>query len=180
MASLSADIGSRASALETIVANDYIDLLNSLPIIKLLHAKWVRGARGHYFLHLALFCVCLVFHALLCQHRRQGLADVFAYGSRESVLKRAVQSAAMCRSPYASTAFAPNGSTVVTKVRLFLTQDRGGGAGEWGGSKVWGEVPLGRGLIFRLRFSALFSFCLCGSGASWAGGPAALCGSLAF
>ena len=110
------EVSSRASALEAIVANDYIDLLNSLPIVKLLHAKWVRGARGHYFGQLALFCTCLVFHALLCQHRRQGLVDVFFNGARESALKEAIQSPAMCRSPYVGTSTAPNGSLITTTV----------------------------------------------------------------
>ena len=103
------------------MANDYNDLLNSLPIIKLLHAKWVRGARGHYFGQLALFCVCLVFHALLCQHRRQGLAEVFALGTRQAVLKQAIRSAAMCQSPYLGTSLAPNGSVAVTKASQKLT-----------------------------------------------------------
>ena len=111
-----ADVISRASALEVIVSNDYIELLNSVPVIKLLHAKWVRGARGHYFGQLALFCAALVFHALLCQHRRQGLVDVFSYGARESLLKEPIQSAAMCKLPYLGKSLAPNGSTVLTKV----------------------------------------------------------------
>ena len=111
-----ADVSSRASALEAIVTNDYIDLLNSLPVVKLLHAKWVRGARGHYFGQLALFCMALVLHALLCQHRRQGVADVFIHGSRETVLKAQIQSAAMCRAPYLAASIAPNGSAIVTKV----------------------------------------------------------------
>ena len=81
------DVSLRASALETIVANNYIDLLNSLPVIKLLHAKWDRGARGHYFGQLGLFCACLVFHALLCQHRRQGISDTFWHDHRDPVLK---------------------------------------------------------------------------------------------
>ena len=111
-----AEVSSRASALEAIVANDYIDLLNSLPIVKLLHAKWVRGARGHYFGQLALFCTCLVFHALLCQHRRQGVADVFANGARETVLKEQIHSAEACKAPYVGKSIAPNGSTILTKV----------------------------------------------------------------
>ena len=99
-----------------IVSNDYSELLNSVPIIKLLHAKWVRGARGHYFGHLALFCTALVFHALLCQHRRQGIVDVFNYGAHETLLKEQIQSAAMCRMPYLGESIAPNGTTILTKV----------------------------------------------------------------
>ena len=95
--SLTTDVSSRASALEAIVANDYIDLLNSLPVIKLLHAKWERGARGHYFGQLALFVSCLIFHTLLCQHRRQGLVDSFKNGHRPPVLKQDIQAPSTCR-----------------------------------------------------------------------------------
>ena len=93
----SSELSAGASALETIVANDYIDLLNSLPVIKLLHAKWERGARGHYFGQLALFVSCLIFHTLLCQHRRQGLVDSFKNGHRPPVLKQDIQAPSMCR-----------------------------------------------------------------------------------
>ena len=108
-------MSSRASALEAIVSNDYIDLLNSLPIVKLLHAKWERGARGHYFGQLALFCACLVFHALLCQHRRQGIIDSFWHDHREPVLKERIQSAAMCKGMF-SVAL-DNGTEIEALVR---------------------------------------------------------------
>ena len=97
------------------MANDYIDLLNSLPVIKLLHAKWERGARGHYFGQLGLFLVCLVFHALLCQHRRQGIIDSFLNDHRPPVLKEEIHSAAMCKGIF-SEAF-PNGTEIMTLVR---------------------------------------------------------------
>ena len=119
------DVSSRASALEAIVSNDYIELLNSVPVVKLLHAKWVRGARGHYFGQLALFCACLVFHALLCLNRRHGLADVHSSGPPDAVLKEPIQSAAMCRPPYVGTSIAPNGSTVLTKVGRARTREAG-------------------------------------------------------
>ena len=105
-------MSSRASALEAIVANDYIDLLNSLPIVKLLHAKWVRGARGHYFGQLALFCTCLVFHALLCQHRRQGVVDTFLNGARHTVLKVEIQAPELCMAPFVGASLARNGSMI--------------------------------------------------------------------
>ena len=108
-------MSSRASALEAIVSNDYIDLLNSLPIVKLLHAKWERGARGHYFGQLALFCACLVFHALLCQHRRQGIIDSFWHDHREPVLKERIQSAALCKGMF-SVAL-DNGTEIEALVR---------------------------------------------------------------
>ena len=111
-----ANDSSRASALEAIVSSDYIDLLNSSPIVKLLHAKWVRGARGHYIGQLGLFCACLVFHTLLCQHRRQGLVDVFRNGNHEALLKDRIQSPAVCRPPYLGTSIAANGSTILTLV----------------------------------------------------------------
>ena len=94
---------SSASALETIVANDYINMLNSPPIIQLLHAKWVRGARGHYFGQLFLFCTGLVLQALLCQHQWQTLASVIAGDPVVSVLKIVLQTAAHCQPPFVET-----------------------------------------------------------------------------
>ena len=108
------EVSSRASALEAIVSNDYIDLLNSSPIIKLLHAKWVRGARGHYFGQLGLFCSCLVVYTVLCAHRRQGIMDAFTIGLDPPILKKAIQSPTMCMPPYSATTVASNGSVVVT------------------------------------------------------------------
>ena len=98
------------------VANNYIDILNSLPIVKLLHAKWERGARGHYFAQLLLFCTCLASHAMLCQHLRRGLVDSFVHGSRSPVLRDALQSAETCASPYVDTSVVVNGTVIPTRV----------------------------------------------------------------
>ena len=108
------------------MANDYIDLLNSLPVIKLLHAKWERGARGHFFGQLALFCTSLVFHTLLCQHRRQGLVDVFNGGRRDPLLKAARQSLDMCRPPYSEVVKLANGTKAMVMVGAQYTFCGGG------------------------------------------------------
>ena len=60
----------RPSAIEVIVQNNYIELLNAMPVIELLYAKWSRSARGHFIATAVTYVLGLINFTLLCQHSR--------------------------------------------------------------------------------------------------------------
>ena len=93
----------------------------------LLRLYWGNSPGGLTFRHplfprtpplaqLGLFCACLVAHAMLCQHLRRGLVDSFKHGSRDPVLRDALQSAETCAAPYVDRSIVVNGTVVPTRV----------------------------------------------------------------
>ena len=121
------EVSERISSLEVIVQNSYIELLNAMPVIELMYAKWSRSARGHFVATALTYVVGLVGFTLLCQHSRGSV-----FGDCPAVLKVPLNTLEFC-SPesFSEDTVLADGTVITAYGRGLFNCDQSGNA--WSG-----------------------------------------------
>ena len=79
-----------------------------MPVITLLHAKWARGARGHFIAKALVYLLGLISFTLLCQHARHGVTADSAL-----VIKPDLMTPRLCSPSFFLPVTLPNGTVVL-------------------------------------------------------------------